>query len=117
MFNALTGIAIGILVLTQQPQGAMSTQELPPPPGMDSAAPAAPAPPPVMREIGEPPAPADPPRQADVRVVDAEPVGDRRTQPQPEPAPAPAAAPKPAPQPQSGGGRRVAAFWFILSSP
>ncbi len=128
MFNSLLGLAIGALVLAQPPRENMSTLDLPPPPGMATSAPAAPVPaapapaqspgaPPVMREIGEPPAPAAPPRGADLRVVDAEPVEGRRTQPPPEPTPEPAAKPKAAPQSQNTGGRRVAAFWFILPNP
>ncbi|MBW7863824.1 MAG: hypothetical protein H3C30_05355 [Candidatus Hydrogenedentes bacterium] len=134
MFNTLLSLAIGALALAQPRQDSMSTLDLPPPPGMATAAPAAPAPaapaapapsapasPPVMREIGDPPA-------SDVRVVDAEPVeaGKAPVQqrqaapaPAPEPAPVPAPAAQPAKKaaPQSTGGRRVAAFWFILPNP
>ncbi|HNY85360.1 MAG TPA: hypothetical protein PKN23_02605 [Candidatus Hydrogenedentes bacterium] len=137
MLSAALIVAAGALALAQP---SISTRELAPPPGMNTApaAPAAPAAAPSsgeLREIGTPPA-ADTPSQpaptpsTTVVVEEAAPVREeeaapKKPEPEKKPPEAPRAPAEEAPSPkqvkktetaprETTGGRRVAAFWVIL---
>ncbi|HOH50336.1 MAG TPA: hypothetical protein PLI98_06350 [Candidatus Hydrogenedentes bacterium] len=136
MLSAALIVAAGALALAQP---SISTRELAPPPGMNTApaAPAAPAAAPSsgeLREIGTPPAADAPslsaPPPSTVVVEEAAPVREEEaapetSEPEKKPSEAPRAPTEKTPSPkqvkktetaprETTGGRRVAAFWVIL---